>query len=311
MKKTIPLSIILILLAVSFDSALAQEASRTLPANDFKEDQIEQYAEQILSIEDDRERLELNNELIDLLKVQLIRKGAFSYPFNWISSMTILTSPDSLFRLFNWSVPLSDGTHRYECLLLKRDENGAPTVSRLNAMQADTLNTPLESFKGDRNQWPQALYYELIQKKAFNRSYYTLLAWDGHNRLTKRKWIEVFWFNRKGELQMGAPIFKHPGKQKLIRPVFRYSAQHAMKMNYNADKDRIEFDFLAPENSRLEGVYEYYFPDVTQDAYRWNEGFWEFEKLIDNEEGTKRAKKRIEKQKKEIILEQGTIYESN
>lgn len=277
----------------------------------FQEAQINQYAEQILSIENDEERIKINRELISLLSSQLKTAGAFSFPFREVTSMTILSSPDSLFRLFNWSVPMNDGSHRYECLLLVKDQNGQAQLKRLTPIQIDTSSTPLEEFRGNQNQWPQALYYDLIQKKTFNRTYYTLLAWDAHNRLTKRKWIETFWFDRTGALQMGAPLFKHPEKRKMIRPVFRYSAQHAMKMDYNASKDRIEFDYLAPENSRLEGVYEYYFPDVTQDAYQWSNDFWVFDKLIDNEENSKRAKKQIEKQKKDLILEEGTIYESN
>lgn len=311
LKISFSLFLNLTIATLAIQSLQAQDETMTLPVKEYKEAQMEQYAEQILSIEDDQKRLNLNEELIELLKSQLTQEGAFSYPFKGISSMTILTPPDSSFRLFNWSIPLSDGRHQYECMLLKRNENGKTELWRLNAVQADTLNTPLETFKGSQEQWPQALYYKLIQKKTIHRTYYTLLAFDAHNRLTKRKWIEVFWFDHRGKLQMGAPIYKHPEKRKMLRPVFRYSAEHAMKMNYNADKDRIEFDFLAPENSRLEGVYEYYFPDVTQDAYRWKDNFWVFEKLIDNEEKSKRAKKRIEKQKEDIILEKGTIYQGN
>lgn len=288
----------------------AQDNTRnTIPEN-FNQIEIEQYVEQILSTEDDEERLAVNEKLKSLLKTTLHKEGAFRFPFDSLISMSVLTPSDSAFRLFNWSVPMSDGSYNYECFMLQRSENGN-LLTVLNPILIDTIDMEFEKFKGNAKKWPQALYYKIISKETYNRKYYTLLAWDGHNRLTKRKWIEVFWFDRNGELQMGAPIFKQERKARMLRPVFRYSAQHAMKMDYNSTKDRIEFDFLAPENSRLEGVYEYYFPDVTQDAFRWNKDYWEFEKLIENEEKDKRAKKRIEKQKKEIILENGPIYESN
>lgn len=297
-------------LFLSFYLTFAQDNSRNFQTSGFNEQELNSYVEQILSIEDDEQRLSINEALKSLLKTELQKKGAFNFPFDSLTSMSVLTPADSAFRLFNWSVPMNDGSYNYECFMLQRGENGNQ-LTILKPILVDTIDVEFEKFKGNANEWPQALYYKIISKETFNRKYYTLLAWDGHNRLTKRKWIEVFWFDRNGELQMGAPIFKQERKARLLRPVFRYSAQHAMKMDYNPSKDRIEFDYLAPENSRLEGVYEYYFPDVTQDAFRWNNDYWEFEKLIDNEEKSKRDKKRIEKQKKEIILENGAIYESN
>lgn len=274
-------------------------------SNPYQEAKIEELCFGVLNADYDEERKQFNQALKELLKDEvLLEDGAFSYPFSGVKSLGILTSPDSALRIFNWMVPLSDGSYHYEGLVLVK-QDGEVELIELKPLENDTILN--EYVLLEQNQWPAALYYELIQKKDEFDNYYTLLGWDGHNRLSTKKTIEVIRIKADGSLQFGAPIFE-AAKGKKSRRLFEYSAQQSMRLNYEASTGQIQFDFLAPLKPSLEGVYEYYFPAMTQDAYVWEEDHWKFMKLIDTDEGRKREIKKIEKSKKDIILKEETIY---
>jgi|SRR5690554_353717 len=284
---------------LSLAAVHAQDESK-FSKEDYSERFIEELAFEILNAENDEKRVMGNQQLIETLEEELNKEGAFSYPFTAVKSLGILTSPDSMIRIFNWNIPLDDGTYAYGAFVLKAEEDGEYKLIQLHAIDTDTID--LDAFIGNKNHWPSALYYELIQKKAYNRTYYFLLAWDGHNRLTNRKWIDVFWFNKEGELQVGAPIFKNKNNPGIHRVVFRYASQNKMGLSYRKDLDRIEFDHLSPPRSSLKGIYEYYGADFSHDAYYWKGNYWEYKPTIDIEEG-------IKKRKKDFIIEEGVIKE--
>lgn len=271
----------------------------------FQEAKIEELCFGVLNADYDEERKQFNQALKELLKKEvLLKDGVFSYPFKNVKSLGILSSPDSVLRIFNWMVPLSDGSYHYEGLVLLKQE-GEVELIELKPLQNDSILN--EYVLLDQNQWPAALYYELIQKQDEFDTYYTLLGWDGNNRLSTKKNIEVIRIKTDGSLQFGAPIFEAEKGNK-SRRLFEYSAQQSMRLNYETAAGQIQFDFLAPLKPSLEGVYEYYFPAMTQDAYVWEETHWKFIKLIDTDEGRKREIKKIEKGKKDIILKEETIY---
>ena len=43
----------------------------------------------------------------------MLMKGSFNYPFENLDNMSILTSPDYKFRIYNWVVPKEDGSFEY------------------------------------------------------------------------------------------------------------------------------------------------------------------------------------------------------
>ncbi len=289
------------LLAFNFDS-LQLKAQEQDP---FQEAKIEELCFGVLNTDYDEERKQFNQALKQLLKEEVLPKeGAFAHPFSKVKSLGILSSPDSMLRIFNWMVPFSDGSYQYEGLILLK-QAGEVKLIDLKPLKNDSVLTEY-AILGNK-QWPAALYYELIQRQDQFDTYYTLLGWDGHNRLSTKKTIEVIRLKTDGSIQFGAPIFE-AAKGKKSRRLFEYSAQHSMRLNYDASTKQIQFDFLAPLKPSLEGVYEYYFPAMTQDAYVWEENRWKFIKLIDTDEGRKREIKKLEKNKKDQILEQDDIY---
>ena len=269
---------------------------------------IEELAFQVLNAKKDEERLLASEELKAMLKNELSKKTAFEFPFDGVKSMSIITPPDSSFRLFNWNIPFNDGTYEYECGILKQEDNSKTSFYFLSPVTNDSIEA--EKATTANKQWFPGLFYELIQKETKFQTYYTLLIWEGNDRLTTKKHIDVLWFDQGGDIRFGAPIFIKEGRKK-NRIIFEFSGQESMKMNYNSETDQIQFDLLVPVRSDYAGIYEYYFPAITQDAYQWQEKHWTFLKLIDPDKEKKKEIKKYDKElkkaKKELIQSKDTV----
>ena len=268
---------------------------------------IEQLAFQVLNAEKDEERLLASEELKSMLKNELTKKTAFKFPFDGVKSMSIITPPDSTFRIFNWNIPFNDGTYEYECGILKQEDNSKTSFYFLSAVTNDSIEA--EKATTANNQWFPGLFYELIQKETKFQTYYTLLAWDGNDRLTTKKHIDVLWFDQGGDVRFGAPIFGHENQQ-LNRLQFEFSAQNTMELKFDKKNNRILLDHLSPPNSSLKGIYEYYGADLSFDAYEWQKNKWVYQADVDADEGIKKSKKDF-KIDEEVIQEQEDMYSPN
>ena len=266
---------------------------------------IEALAFQVLNAEKDEERLVANEELKAMLKNELSKESAFRFPFSGIQSISILTPLDSAFRIFNWNIPFNDGTYDYECGILKQvDNTTATSLEFLSPINADSVDA--QKITTAHKQWLPGLFYELIEKETKLQTYYTLLAWEGNDRLTTKKRIELLWFDQEGAIRFGAPIFEVEN-QKLNRVQYEFSAQNIMELTFDEKNNRILLDHLSPPNSSLKGIYEYYGADLSYDAYYWEKNKWVYQADVDADEGIKKSKKDF-KLDEEIILEQEDIY---
>ncbi len=259
------------------------------------EQRIETLAYEILNTQGDQKKDSLNQILKSQLSLELSKEDALVHPFSKVKSISILTPSDSSFRIFNWNIPYADGSYAYECGILTATGNFS------------FLNPKNDTAQLNNHSWIPALYYSIIEKQdRFDTKLYTLLAWKGKDRLINKKVIDVLWFNKAGEIQFGYPIFLS-GKNKLSRVVFEYAAQNVMGLQYNPNLDRIQFDHLSPPKQSLKGIYEYYGPDLSYDAYQWKKDHWELDEDIDLDKGL--AKKRADfKLNKEVILEETPVY---
>lgn len=308
--KTPLLAFLLTLLALANCSAQLQVGLKTVEIQgekDIDQAAIEALAYRVLNAAKDEERLNANADLKRLLKIELSKKSAFSFAFDSVKSMSIHTSPDSVFRLFNWNIPFNDGTFEYECGILKQEAKTGATAFYFFAPLNDSQK--IEHLITNDKQWIPGLFYTLIQKTTDLQAYYTLLTWVGNDRLTSKKRIDVLWFDQSGAARFGAPIFVK-GNSKLMRVSYEFSAQNTMELSYNLKNDRILLDHLSPSSSSLKGIYEYYGPDLSYDAYYWEKDKWIYHADVDADEGMKKSKKDF-KLKEDAILEEKDIYSPN
>ena len=120
---------------------------------------------------------------------------------------------------------------------------------------------------------------KIIQEKKNGKQYYTLLGWDGIDEYSTQKIIDVLHFTRN-KITFGHPIFIKE-KNKDNRVLIEYDERTSVSLSYNKKEKKIIFNNLIPIKKELEGLYEYYVPDGSNNSYNYKSGKWIFEKDID------------------------------
>ncbi len=224
-----------------------------------------------------KSELELNNiTLISELKEIFNNPHLFDYNFTLLSTMSTITPEDKSFRLFNWNIEDEHQNHTHYCYLVKKGRGGK---NKVYTFKEDKITLPPQP-KGylTPNRWYGALYYKIVTKKVGNKTFYTIFGYNGNNRSSNKKILDVFWFKGR-TLRIGYPLFQDERDLEKLnyRVFFEYSDKATISLKYLADIDKIVFDHLTPEAPKLKGMYEYYVPDMTYDAYFWEDGFWHYQ----------------------------------
>ena len=73
--------------------------------------------------------------------------------------------------------------------------------------------------------------------------------------------------------KLGSPLFKQKNSFSK-RVVFEYADKSTMSLKFDEPLNRIVYDHLSPEVPSLKGVYSYYVPDFSYDAFVWEEDSW-------------------------------------
>lgn len=222
----------------------------------------------------DSERIAASDSIAKVLTAVFDSDDAFTYAFPAWKKMGSLTSSDGAFRLFNWNVPLHDGTYRYRALILFPDKTHRDLTGS---------TSPDRSSEGKiipAGQWYGALYYQIEPVTHKRETYYTLMGWEGHNSLSSKKILDVLWFNERGEPLFGKPVFRD-GDEVKMRRVFEFTKGAQMTLAYLPAKEAIVYDDLIPMPGSGEGNYSAYVPGTIHRGYRLHKGEWIYQERID------------------------------
>src|SRR5690606_30755398 len=151
------------------------------------------------------ERIIANQKLLGLLKNMLEYDSSFHHSFDELESISKLRSEDGEVRIFSWNVPDQNRKLNYFSIVQHFPDDGEYRYFIMDDL--DTSFQEIKNFKGDAENWPGALYLEMVEKKAPYKTYYTLLGWNGNQRLTSTKIIDVLSFDKEGEIEFGESIF--------------------------------------------------------------------------------------------------------
>lgn len=229
----------------------------------------------------DQEKDTANAKLFRFMKKALLLPGSFNYTFDSLTTIGFVMSPDKQFRLITWDVPKSSCTFAYYGFI--QSYNVKKKKYDLFVLEDHTADIPNE--KGTiltPNKWIGMLYYKIIKEK--NCKFYTLLAWQGYNKMITCKIIDVLTFNAEGIPCFGKAVYAKlpsPFKGNPKRIIFQYSSQVSMSLRYDATKNRILFDHLGPMEDGLKGQYQYYGPSFQVDALQWKNGTWIYVTNVD------------------------------
>ena len=227
------------------------------------------------------DRIEANKKFIAAWDLIVSDKNILNYSFDSLNGVSILSPKNNKFKLITWNLNKDDGTHTFFGYLLinnsKRIKKGFFKHETVEAYEHFKLldkswqiKNP-ETYIGSSDKWFGMLYTQLIECDDF----YTLIAWDGNDKLTQRKFIDVLYFKPNGEAVFGKDVFKFPRKNPR-RLMFEYSSDVTMSLKFNEKKNQIVYSHLAPreEGTVLEGQFQYYGPDGSFDALELRKDKW-------------------------------------
>ncbi len=227
------------------------------------------------------DRIEANKKFIAAWDLIVSNKNILNYSFDSLNGVSILSPKNNKFKLITWNLNKDDGTHTFFGYLLinnsKRIKKGFFKHETVEAYEHFKLldkswqiKNP-ETYIGTSDKWFGMLYTQLIECDDF----FTLIGWDGNDKLTQRKFIDVLYFKPNGEAVFGKDVFKFPRKNPR-RLMFEYSSDVTMSLKFNEKKNQIVYSHLAPreEGTVLEGQFQYYGPDGSFDALELRKDKW-------------------------------------
>jgi len=219
----------------------------------------------------DEAKASWNDQFRTLLKTTLENPDAFTYPFQQLQTLGKIDSPDGKVRIFTWNVEQADQSQYYSGFVLRKEDN-KPGHKVFELVDNGDMSMSKTDEVLESDNWYGALYYKIIPVEKSNKTYYTVLAWDGHSTMTNIKLIDVLYFSGNS-MKLGYPLFKS-GTVTKRRVYFEHSEKSVMSLRWDEDQKRIMFDHLSPETPALEGFYEYYVPDMSLDAYEFQGNKW-------------------------------------
>ena len=200
---------------------------------------------------------------------------SFTYPFDSLKHISILTAPDKSFRIFSWEL-LLDGNEGYRYFGAIQINNKKLQLFPLFDYSEHITN--IEDTVTDNNKWFGVLYYNIVEKKSFGKKYYTLFGWYGNTLKSTKKIVDVLTFKNNKPV-FGAPVFELKSKDKtktIDRFVIEYKKDAAVRLNYDKDFDKIIFDHLVPESGGSANDYTTYIPDGTYEGFKFKRGKWRY-----------------------------------
>lgn len=213
-----------------------------------------------------------NTQFKTLIDQTLHEPSIFDISFTKLRTLGVIDSPDKLVRIVNWNVEQDDGTQKYYAYVVHRNSLKDTKIKVIELIDKSFLLTakPEETLAADM--WYGALYYQIIPVEKANKTYYTVLGWDGGTRMSNTKLIDVIYFTGNS-MKLGYPLFKS-GETTAKRLFYEHSEKSVMSLRYEPEYKRIIFDHLMPETPTMVGFYEFYVPDMSYDAFILDNNRW-------------------------------------
>ena len=243
----------------------------------FYESEIQKIAPILQNANSDEEKLKANTDFIELWDIVIEDPKSMQYDFKMLKTFPILTLKNKKLRIINWYVPLSNNINKYFAIVQYYNNKKEYKVEYLKPLEGEVKSA--NSLKLNNSQWIGALYYSLTPFKRGKKDYYLLLGWDGDDERSNRKIIDVL--SISNSLTFGAPIFRYK-KERFHRYILEYKEDAAVSVQFNKDIESIVFPNLTPINEDLTGLYDFYIPDGSINAFELKNGTFNFKENIQN-----------------------------
>ncbi len=187
----------------------------------FWEDSLINLRDQVMNGASETERLSRNEDFMYLLENVLQEEGSFKFAWDSVKNFSVIASPDKLFKIFTWYIIKDD--YSYENFGLMQVYSSTRKHYMVIPLydKRYSIDYP-KSYVGNHNRWYGAVYYKVIPVESGDKTYYTLLGWNGNDLFTNEKIIEVLHFKNDMTPVFGANIFKKY-TEKCNRVIISYS----------------------------------------------------------------------------------------
>jgi hypothetical protein len=171
-----------------------------------QEVELEILLDSLRAAKNDASKNNWNAQFKKQLEQTLNEPTALTYTFSRLKTIGIINSPDNLVRIVSWNVEQDDQSQRYFAYVLKGDER-KPEHKVIELVDNSFMLPARTDDVLEADNWYGALYYKIIPVDKNNKTYYTLLGWDGNTSSSNIKLIDVLYFSGN-TLKLGAPLFK-------------------------------------------------------------------------------------------------------
>jgi hypothetical protein len=226
---------------------------------------------ELRSVEKDEQIKALNDTFQTKLERVIEEDWFFDHPFSSLQSVGKIYSQDKEVRIISWNVQWENNSNSYFAYILKREKRkDGHFVVQLKDNSKMLPRQPTDIL--DDENWYGALYYDIKDVEKGRKTYYTLFGYDANNERSKVKLLDVLHFAGKS-VKLGYPFFETKNGWA-NRVFFEHSSRAVMSLKYEKDRDMIIFDHLSPESPNLAEFREYYIPDMSYDAYVFEDNKW-------------------------------------
>ena len=265
------------------------------------EDSIIHLHHEILNERNAVLRYQKNEKLLKRVEDALKLRNSINYGFDSVRTISILTSPDKKVRIVTWFLIAENGTHEhYGFVQAYSSEAGHYVVYPLTDCWQKIVNPSFQVLHAETGFG--ALYTQLIQTKDEEKTYYTLLGWNGGDLFSQYRVIEVLTIQHDKPV-FGANIFRNYTK-RTMRVIFQFAPVGRLNLSYEKqsitqkpEKKRkknnnkknettgpdtlqvqmIIFDRLVPMDEHLQKLPQYYVGESSlNDAFIQQHGKWYF-----------------------------------
>jgi hypothetical protein len=224
--------------------------------------------DELRSAKSDNEIKRINSLFTKEMGAFLRLEGAYQFQFTQLTSIADLKSEDGLVRIVHWNLEFKDFSYSYSGFIMHWDDE-QETCKVFDLVDVTDPYTMISEQVIDSKNWYGALYYRIIPVEIDNDFQYILFGWDGATTNSNFKLIDVLSF-KGNAAKFGSPLFINKNKT-LKRVVFEFADKSTMSLKMDEKRNRIVFDHLSPESPALTGLYSYYIPDFSYDAYVWED----------------------------------------
>lgn len=269
---------ILLLLITLFIVGNACEAQRlsTAERKEFqvKEDSLKSFALELIQGRTAEDRFNADSQFTKMFVRALKLKNSFYFPFDSLITISKLSPEDSSFKIYTWQLVVNDDVVRQHGAIQMRTEDGSLKLFPL-IDKTETIKNIQDTIANNLN-WIGAVYYKIIQKKSFGKTFYTLLGYDENNLNSNRKIIEVLTF-QNGEPIFGGSFFSFQdngtNQTSLARYIMEYKKNAGPRLTFDGDLDMIIYEHLISETGEPNKKYTY-IPDGDYEGLKWKDGKW-------------------------------------